>query len=426
MTRQAQHQDRPRRLFAAALALMLALLGVVGCSSVEASPEAGSTPASPASPSPVNFAARAKEGQRSLTALTKAARTGDEEGIGGVTSTADSGFASDLRQFTGNVGALEKIEWTMTQRTVELSAARRAALGPNAWVGLAQVTWSVPGDGGSASNQVWVTFQSSAGRELVAGFSDGVTEARPLWLLEPISVHTSGRATVIAGSRVDPKPWLEHAAQAATNVAGAQLGVASKGWNNRLVVVVPSNERLMERMLRLDRDEYSGIAAVTVPDGDGADDNRALRIVVNPAADMDTDVARVVLTHEAVHVATDAAHSAAALWLVEGLADMVANDAYRWAGDAQQDEARPALRKNIPSGLPKSKDFEPTASHLDVTYLRAWLAVRHLRNQYGTTGLLRHYADADVDRAGDRIDVERLARQVEADLRFIASGNLVP
>lgn len=431
MSPQASRVDVRGRLARAGVALLVvgATSGLVACSAVEAGPRTvsestapGST--APASQAPVDYAARAQRAQRSLNALTDAARSGDEAAAAAVTSTRDPGFAGELRRFTGNVGALESIAWTMTQRTSELPAQRRTALGADAWVGLAEVTWSVPGDGGHARHRVWVTFVPQGDSELVAGFGDGVSETRPLWLLEPITVHTSGRATVVAGSRIDPQPWLDNTARAAGNVTAARLGAADEGWNHRLVVIVPSNQRMLEQMLRLGRDEYAGIAAVTVPDGGNDHDSRALRIVVNPGADMDTDVARVVLTHEAVHVATDAAHSGAPLWLVEGLADLVANDTYRWAADTQQDEARPSLRRKIPTGLPRQKDFEASAGDLAVTYLRSWLAVRQIRIQHGSATLLSRYAEADAGSALD-IDTSALAHRVEADLRSIAAGDLV-
>ena len=71
---------------------------------------------------------------------------------------------------------------------------------------------------------------------------------------------------------------------------------------------------------------YAGIAAVTTTvDGSGSPD-APVHVFVNPDVTrrLRGAGAQVVMSHELVHVATDAATSAVDLWLLEGFADYVA------------------------------------------------------------------------------------------------------
>jgi hypothetical protein len=170
-------------------------------------------------------------------------------------------------------------------------------------------------------------------------------------------------------------------------------GGLGAGWNGQLVLEVPSTRQAFERMLGVAPGSYADIAAVAWPEGPDAA-TAAVRIVVNPGvtATLDEQGVAVLLAHEAVHVATRSAASAAPTWLVEGLADYVAYDAYPTTATA----AAAALLRQVkdrgaPTSLPADDQFSPSAPDLALAYAQAWLACRLLAEEQSPARLMRFY-----------------------------------
>ena len=97
-------------------------------------------------------------------------------------------------------------------------------------------------------------------------------------------------------------------------------------WRAPVVVEVPASAADLDETLGATAGTYAGIAAVTATAGSSADGDAPVHVFVNPEV---TDGlrragAQVVMSHELVHVATDAARGGAEPWLVEGFADYVA------------------------------------------------------------------------------------------------------
>jgi hypothetical protein len=88
-----------------------------------------------------------------------------------------------------------------------------------------------------------------------------------------------------------------------------------------------------------------------------------------------------VLTHELVHVATDAID--APLWLQEGLAESVA---LRGSGIPDRVVARELAAAPLPTALPTDFESDPA-----VAYQESWLAVDLLRREHGDAWVLRLY-----------------------------------
>ena len=97
-------------------------------------------------------------------------------------------------------------------------------------------------------------------------------------------------------------------------------------WRPRLVVEVPADLAGLEAALDVEPGVYSAIAAVTAsPDGLLTPD-APLHVFINPEVfDRNSEQGdRVVMSHEATHVATRAPESLGPKWLIEGFADYVA------------------------------------------------------------------------------------------------------
>jgi hypothetical protein len=169
-------------------------------------------------------------------------------------------------------------------------------------------------------------------------------------------------------------------------------------WSGGLVVEVPGSEAALDAALGAHRGDYQGIAAVTTT-VDGSRSRRSpAHVFVNPHVfdPLRPSGAQVVITHEATHVATDAATTPAPLWLVEGFADYVA---LRAAGLPVTTTAARIIalvrRDGPPRHLPGRRAFAAGADHLEARYESAWLACRLLADRDGTAALVGFYRAMD-------------------------------
>jgi hypothetical protein len=123
-----------------------------------------------------------------------------------------------------------------------------------------------------------------------------------------------------------------------------------------------------------------------------------VHVFVNPQVfdDQKARGAQIVMTHEAVHIATDASSSPVPLWLLEGFADYVA------LRDTDLDDTvtagriiRQVRRDGAPAALPGPAEFDTSAQHLGAAYEAAWLACRLLADRAGEKALVRFYERVD-------------------------------
>jgi hypothetical protein len=106
-----------------------------------------------------------------------------------------------------------------------------------------------------------------------------------------------------------------------------------------------------------------------------------------------------VITHEATHVATDAATTPAPTWLVEGFADYVALSSQRLPLTTTAARITALVRHSgAPRHLPGEHQFAPGAKHLEARYESAWLACRLLAREGGTDALVGFYRAMDGGR----------------------------
>jgi hypothetical protein len=123
--------------------------------------------------------------------------------------------------------------------------------------------------------------------------------------------------------------------------------------------------------------------------------------MINPAAaDQQSALgSAVLLTHEAVHVATNSPNSRAPDWLVEGFADHVAYRGYpRAVGPATDLLLADVVRHGPPDALPAAEEFQGSGNELELAYLRAWSACRYLARRFADDRLFDYYTAVDRGR----------------------------
>ena len=169
-------------------------------------------------------------------------------------------------------------------------------------------------------------------------------------------------------------------------------------WHSPVVVEVPSSAADLEETLGAEPGTYAGIAAVTATAG-SASDNAPVHVFVNPdvTAGLRRAGAQVVMSHELVHVATDAARGGTEPWLVEGFADYVALRDTRLPDRTTLGRAIAAVRAHgVPVALPAAGDFDTRAQDLQASYEEAWLACRIIAERLGERGLVEVYRRASA------------------------------
>jgi hypothetical protein len=132
------------------------------------------------------------------------------------------------------------------------------------------------------------------------------------------------------------------------------------------------------------------------------DPDAPVHVFVNPDVfgRLEPRGAQVVMSHEAVHVATDAATSDLPLWLLEGFADYVAlRDLDLPLSTTAGQVIDQVRRDGPPDHLPGSAEFDTTTTQLGAAYESAWLACRLLAQTGGEGALLRLYRLVDGGRA---------------------------
>jgi hypothetical protein len=334
--------------------------------------------------------------QASLDAVSTAVLRQDRAAFDQHISARDPAFAPVAdRIYQVGEAPLSLLRFRLRPQRQDLSASRKELLGSRAFVQQVAVTWRLTQDTGIAEHLLWLTFLPGGHSTQIAGTADGPGDrrAQPIWLLQPVAARQQGRTTVLAEPRTPLAAWARWGAAAGAAV-DRQLRVSlDPRWDGALVLELPATRQLFEQVLGVTPGSYARIAAVAWPEGpDPA--TAAIRVVVNPAvaAELDSEGLAVLLTHEAVHVATRSAASPAPTWLVEGLADFVAYRAHpQTAPVAAAGLLQRVSERGGPDALPVDADFTPTATDLSSSYAESWLACRFLAETYTPTRLDRFY-----------------------------------
>ena len=408
----------------------LLLAGLLGACSLVA-PRVGTHPSSMPS---TRADTRTERAQRLVDDIVTAGRRGDSTVE--FVSARDQVFAGRAAVWSANLARIDwtSLRWTVRAREASLSATRRAVLGPDAWVQSVTLSWALADAARTAEEDVWLTFvdepavAGGAPTLRLAGDTDGpgAGTPSPIWWQQPVQLRRDG-ATVLLTADDDPD-WLEQAS-AARRAVRKRIGVAERDPDGLLVVELPQSRAAFERTLGVPSTSYADVAAAAWPMG--ADTSTApIHVVVNPEATARlSGLGRdVLLTHEAVHVATRSPGSPAPTWLVEGYADRIAYRAHPSAAVPATEAVRDAVRRHgVPRDWPAEEDFAPEAADLDLSYDLAWTAARSIAMAYGDDALNRFYAAVDggasLEEAAEKIGTTKrtLRERWRADLTELAA-----
>ncbi|MGF9756868.1 hypothetical protein AAII07_16835 [Microvirga sp. 0TCS3.31] len=264
------------------------------------------------------------------------------------------------------------------------------------WTGVAELTWRLRGfDEQPARSDVVVRFVADGGGLGIAGF-DAPPDAHgrlPLWLRGRLSVARSGAVLAMVDGSQDDADAV--AARAVRGIDVVQRVLPD--WSSPVVVEVPSSAGDLDTSLGAEPGTYAGIAAVTAAVGGPSDTDGPVHVFVNPdvTVGLRRVGAQVVMSHELVHVATDAVRRPVEPWLLEGFADYVALRGTRLPDRVTLGEAiRAARRDGVPDRLPTAGDFDTRARDLQARYEEAWLACRTIADRVGGDALLAVYGAA--------------------------------
>jgi hypothetical protein len=331
--------------------------------------------------------ADAPAASRLLDALRSAVRHRDA--AAGAALGSSTSERRDLGGVVRNAGALHVTAFSL--RYVDQIGAVTAG---GTWSADVATAWRFAGfDRRTEHLETRVSFAPAAGRLRIAGIGGGGRRS-PLWLRGPVQVRRSAHSMVlVAGSAARADRFAALARHAVPQVRSVL-----PQWPGGLVLEVPASQNALDAVLGAHRGSYDGIAAVTTT-ADGSRSRRSpSHVFVNPEVfdPLAPQGAQVVITHEATHVATDAANSTAPTWLVEGFADYVALSAQRLPLATTAAHIAALVRHDgVPRHLPTQAQFAVGASHLEARYESAWLACRLLSTDAGQDALVRFYYAMD-------------------------------
>jgi hypothetical protein len=265
------------------------------------------------------------------------------------------------------------------------------------WTAAVDATWAFGGfDEAPSRAEVLVTFRldrDDPDRARIVSVGGGDRRS-PVWMQGPVTVRRTPQTLVLVAG--DPQRLPDY-----QRVAGAAIPYVTRvltSWRPRLVVEVPADRAGLEAALDVEPGIYSSIAAVTAaPDGLLTPD-APLHVFVNPEVfDQNSEQGdRVVMSHEATHVATRAPESMGPKWLVEGFADYVALRGIDLPMSRTAAQIiREVRRQGVPPSLPDEDAFNGSEAHLGAAYEAAWLVTVVLAERGGETALVRLYEAAD-------------------------------
>ncbi|MER6395111.1 hypothetical protein ABT263_03485 [Kitasatospora sp. NPDC001603] len=230
---------------------------------------------------------------------------------------------------------------------------------------------------------------------------DGPDGPAPLWDFGTVRA-AAGAHCLVLGLADGPDPaQLTAVADRAVPAVTALWGTA---WPGRLLLELPATEEQFGRLLDADPAGWTGMVAVTTAAPGAPRHTPADRVLVNPGAYRGlSDFGRqVVITHEAVHVATRADTRAwTPLWLSEGVADWTGyRDSGRSPRQIAPELARDVAAGRVPSALPADRDFTAGADGIAQAYEQAWLACDLIARRFGPDRLVGYYRAVGAAGAG--------------------------
>lgn len=355
------------------LALLLsALLSLAGC--VVPSPSGSRVPGiAPAS-----------------TSLAEALDSGQEERFTRLFQTSE-GAQAQARRIFANLSRFESLGWEGPDDALVVSSR-------------------LPGEPGVVRDVVRVIRDG----ELIDRL-DGTPRNR--WLGPEFSRTTGARVTMLAWAGSEPRDWRSAAEAAVGRLRTIDLGPLAAGWDGTLRMEVPASLLQFEHYLAGAEGAASQTAAATVALGDSGA-NSAVRIVVNPVADLTAAQRTATLIHEAVHLATRSPLRQAPPWVSEGLAEAVTAELVPGVAAENRKLARDELRRRGRiTTLPTQADFSSDHQAARTAYALSQLLVEAMIRRLGRERALESLASLSGEVAGTPPPGRDLLEWLTAEIR---------
>ena len=374
------------------------LLAGAGYIVVTSSPERGH-PLGQLSPSRRSDQATATRGL--LAALQAALARGDSAAVSETAATDGGGPRRELIGIAANARRLRlgSLELRYVGPSgLQLSQRQRTRYGSQAWVSDVRLTWRFRGVDPAPSTvevPVVLTWSADEARFVTAraALENGSGRRLPLWLVERLVVRRTPDTLVLAGERGRANRLVRQAVPAVTAIRGRL-----PRWRRPLVLEAPDSVAGFRAAAGLREGAEANIAAVTTTAGTSGSDPAAAHVYINPAVfeRLGPHGQRIVLRHEAAHVALGASTTRVPMWLVEGVADYLALADTRIAvSDLAAQILEKVRQEGAPVRLPGASKFEAGNADIGAWYEAAWLAARLLAEQHGEAALLELYRVAD-------------------------------
>lgn len=324
-----------------------------------------------------------------LLALEQGLRERDVDAVTAL-APSDDDEAQDLLSAVATNAAQLRVE-DLSLRYVGEAGPVRA---DGSWEAFVDLTWAFAGfDQRPARTEVVVTLRPDGGRVAIESF--GGEGRNPLWLTGPLSVVRSDTSLVLAaGSEADAERWATRVRRGIPVV----LRVLPQ-WRPRVVLEVPDSGAGVDEALGAQPGTYAAIAGVTASADGTLGPDAPVHVYANPevTARLRQRGAQVVISHELVHVATDAVSGVVPPWLLEGFADYVAlRDVPLPLERTASRAAELARRDGLPTRLPGPEELDTRAEDLEAVYEQAWLVCRVLAQEAGEAALVATYRAVDA------------------------------
>ena len=254
-------------------------------------------------------------------------------------------------------------------------------------------------DSSPTSLRQYPTFVHRPQGWFIASFDDfasaGERSDADIWSFGPVRT-ANAHGVLVLGHPSSAALMREVAVQAAAAIPRVSA-VWGSDWPRRVVVLVPSSQRELARLVddSSDLSQIAAVASAEVQDCPGPPNPVGYRVAINPRnwGKLSALGRRVVLTHELTHVATRAVTgSCTPTWLVEGFADYVG---YLGTGVPMSVVAQELMSDvragRVPKHLPSDADFDGSNKQLAQAYEGAWMAAHMIASRWGERTLVQFY-----------------------------------
>jgi hypothetical protein len=353
-------------------------------------------------PEPVDVPrASPRDAAAALASFVSGIESRDADALASLAPAGDAVVGERFAGIAGTTGALDLR--AVSARYVDQVGT---VASDGTWSGTVDLTWQVARlDAAPARAEVVVTFVPDDEGLAIADFSSRGAARVPLWLRGRLAVaRAPGVLVMVDGTEAEAESVVRRVERGIDVVRRVLPGRVGP-----VVVEVPASAGDLDETLGVGPGTYAGIAAVTAPVGRAADRDGPVHVFVNPdvTSSLRRAGAQVVMSHELVHVASDAVRRPVDPWLLEGFADYVALRDTRLPDRVTLGRAiEAARREGVPRSLPAAGDFDTRARDLQARYEEAWLACRVLAQRVGERRLVAAY-----DAASRGVPLDRAMRQ---------------